>query len=97
MKELKIKLDLFNGPIWKEYYNLESDAAYTSIKVVDEDEQIRKLDCEAQQIFMSFYNLGTDNSADIFDKDKAKMNKGKLIELIFKIKLHLSKLTMVLL
>lgn len=40
MKELKIKLDVFNGLVWKEYYDIDTDTSCTRIDIVDNDENL---------------------------------------------------------
>lgn len=92
MKKLRIKLDVFNGPVWKEYYDLETGVSYTKIDVVDNDEQIRVLDENTQQLFMSFYNLSTDDPKEIFNYDLARKSKEELLNLIEQIKHRLSEI-----
>ena len=85
MKEIKIKLDYSNGPIWQTYYDINNDKWLTGVDVVDKNENLMKLNNEIQEEYSSLYSF--DNGGCIFDKkmfEKKKKNFVSSIQSIIK-------------
>ena len=56
MKEITLKLDYLNGPIWKDFYNDETKIWTTGIELIDNDDCLQSLDEKARNMYSSLYS-----------------------------------------
>ncbi len=60
MKEIKLQLDLHEGPIWpniNEHPTCEDPCLCTGIPAIDQDSELQKLDRDLQEIYISHYSF----------------------------------------
>lgn len=85
MKTLRIMLDYLNGPVWKDHSDPVTGKDCTGIAVVDNDEEIWKIDDEIQDMFFSYYYFNYKGQACWFDFEQQRADKGKMLELFEKL------------
>lgn len=92
MKTVKILLDFLAGPIWKPYYNSKTNRDSTGVDIVDNDEEIARLNDEIQDMFFSYYSFDYKGQACYFDKDQERNDKNKMLELLQRLKDRLNEI-----
>lgn len=92
MKTVKILLDFLAGPIWKPYFNSKTNQDSTGVDVVDNDEEVAKLNDEIQDMFFSYYHFDYKGQACYFDKDQERNDKNKMLELLHRLKERLNEI-----
>lgn len=87
-KEVIIKFDFSNGPIWKDKYDISTGEWSTGIALVDSDKALAVLNEEAQKEYISLYSFD-ENGSLVFDDIAYEEKKGILLSLVKTIKLRL--------
>ena len=85
MKTVKILLDFNAGPIWKPYYNSTSKKDSTGVDIVDNDEELKKINDEIQTMFVSYYYFDYNGQSCYFDKKQERADKEKMLSLLNKL------------
>ncbi|MBQ6004909.1 MAG: hypothetical protein IJL14_01520 [Selenomonadaceae bacterium] len=92
MKTIKILLDFLAGPIWKPYYNSKTNKDSTGVDVVDNDEEIAKLNDEIQDLYSSYYYFDYNGQACYFDEKQERADKDKMLSLLNKLNNRLNEI-----
>ena len=74
-KEIKIKLDYGNGPIWKDHTNPVTGELDTGVPCVDEDKALQVLNDEAQRMYNSLYSFDAENACQFDEESFIKFKK----------------------
>lgn len=90
MKTIKLMLDYLQGPIWKT--NPKTGNPETGIRKVDEDETIKKLNLQIQDLYCSYYEFDSHGEACWFNEEKEKQDKNKMLSLLKKLVAQLNEL-----
>ena len=91
METITIRLDYGNGPIWKEYVDLNTGALSTGSDIIDNDDELMRLDEATQNIYASLYEFD-DEGAVKFDEARESELKRELLDAIAKIKDRLASI-----
>lgn len=92
MKTLRIMLDYLAGPIWQEYFDPVTGKDSTRIPVVDNDEELWKINDEIQELFCSYYYFDYKGQACWFDFEQERADKEKMLELMKKLRDRLDEI-----
>ena len=87
---IKIQLDYLQGPIW--ISDIETGEPITGIDIIDNDKVLKRLNYTAGQMFSSYYEFNSHDVACWFNHDKEKAEKGKMLDLITRIKERLNEI-----
>ena len=87
---VELRLDYWQGPIW--ISDVQTGEPFTCIDVIDNDEEIRKLNYEIYDLYDSFIVWDEDSIPRKFDHDKARANKDKMLELLKKLNDRLNEI-----
>ena len=87
---IKIQLDYLQGPIW--ISDIETGEPMTGIDIVDSDKVLKSLNYAAGQMFSSYYEFDSHDVPCRFNYDKEKAEKGKMLDLINRIKKRLNEI-----
>ncbi len=90
MKKIKIMLDYLQGPIWTS--DPETGKPETGIEVVDNDETLRQLNYEIQDLYDSYYEFDSHGQACWFNEKQEKADKDKMLGLLAKLRNRLEEL-----
>lgn len=77
---VKIKLDFNQGPIW--ISDVETRQPITGIDIIDNDEELRKINFEISTLFSSYYEFDSHDQACWFNEEQEKKDKEKMISLL---------------
>lgn len=77
---VKIKLDFNQGPIW--ISDVETGQPITGIDIIDNDEELRKINFEISTLYSSYYKFDSHDQACWFNEEQEKKDKGKMISLL---------------
>ena len=80
---IELRLDYWQGPIWGS--DIKTGKPLTGIDVIDNDEEIRKLNYEIYDLYDSFIIWDEDSIPQDFDYDKERANKDKMLDLLKKL------------
>ena len=81
MKEkIRIKLDYLQGAIW--ISDQETGQPITGIKIVDNDEIIKKINYQISSLFSSYYEFNSNNRVCYFNKEQEKKDKDKMLSFL---------------
>lgn len=92
VKTLKIMLDYIWGPIWKDCYDPETDKVVTGIDIVDNDEEVWKINGQICDLYSSYYETDENGIPRKFDFESEKRDKGRMLELLAKLNARLSEI-----
>ncbi|MDO4680676.1 MAG: RNA helicase [Aerococcus sp.] len=92
MKTLRIMLDFTEGPLWKDFYDMDTKELCTGIEVVDNDEELQKLNDEIQDLYGSYYKFDYHDLPCYFDEEQEKKDKDKMLFLLGKLKDRLNEI-----
>ena len=92
MKIIKLDLDYLSGPIWGDVYSIELHKSITGIKIIDDDKILQDLHNQIQDLFLTYYDFDKDGQACLFNKEKQKADKVRMLELVNKLKLRLNEI-----
>lgn len=90
MQTVKIMLDFLQGPIW--ISDVETGKPLTGIDIVDNDEQVRLLNYEIQDLYDSYYEFDSHDQACWFDEERERADKPRMLELLAKLNARLSEI-----
>lgn len=77
---VKIKLDFNQGPIW--ISDVETGQPITGIDIIDNDEELRKINFEISTLYSSYYEFDSHDQACWFNEEQEKKDKEKMISLL---------------
>ncbi len=89
-KTIEIRLDFRQGPIWLTYFN--TGEPITGIDIVDNDEEIRKINYEISHLYDSYYEFDSHGQACWFNLEKEKKDKEKMLMLLKKLNDRLNEI-----
>lgn len=90
MRKIRIMLDFLQGPIWTS--DVETGKPQTGIAAIDEDDELRRLGCQIQCLFDSYYEFDSHGQACWFDKEKERQDKEEMLELLGRLNARLDEL-----
>ena len=70
---VKIKLDFNQGPIW--ISDVETGQPITGIDIIDNDEELRKINFEISTLYSSYYEFDSHDQACWFNEEQEKKDK----------------------
>ena len=73
-------LDYLQGPIWES--DPQTGKPETGTDAIDNDEELRRLNHEIQDIFDSYYEFDSHDQACWFNEDQQKADKDKMLTLL---------------
>ena len=82
MKEVRIKLDYMNGPVWKDQVDPSSGRLTTGVSVVDGDVVIEALDEKASAMYSSLYSFDEYGKGCSFDQSGYEGLREKIFRLV---------------
>ena len=77
---VKIKLDFNQGPIW--ISDVETGQPITGIDIIDNDEELRKINFEISNLYSSYYEFDSHDQACWFNEEQEKKDKEKMLSLL---------------
>ena len=77
---VKIQLDFNQGPIW--ISDVETGQPMTGIDIIDNDEELRKINFEISTLYSSYYEFDSHNQACWFNEEQEKKDKEKMLSLL---------------
>lgn len=92
VKTLKIMLDYLAGPVWQECFDPVTKKFSTGIAVVDNDQELQKINDEIQDMYFSYYSFDCDGQSCYFDEERERADKGKMLSLLKKLRDRLDEI-----
>lgn len=89
MKTVRIMLDYLQGPIWTS--DPEIGRSETGIETVDNDEKIRKLNYDIQDMYDSYYEFDSHGEACWFNEEQERADKDKMLSLLGRLNARLDE------
>lgn len=83
MNTIKIQLGFLQGPIWTS--DPETGRPETGIEVVDNDEQLRAINYEIQDLFDSYYEFDSHGQPFWFNERRERADKETMLSMIGKL------------
>lgn len=80
MKTIKLQLDYLQGPIWMS--NVDTGKPLTGIDIVDNDEEIRKLNKKIADLFNDYYEFDLNGQPCQFNEEKERKEKYIMLSLL---------------
>lgn len=80
MNVIKIQLDFLQGPIWTS--DPETGRPQTGIEVVDNDEQLRAINYDIQDLFDSYYEFDSHGQACWFNEEQERADKELMLSML---------------
>lgn len=80
MKIIKLQLDYLQGPIWMS--NVDTGKPLTGIDIVDNDEEIRKLNKKIADLFNDYYEFDFNGQPCQFNEEKERKEKYIMLSLL---------------
>lgn len=90
MKVIKIMLDYLQGPIWTS--DPKTGKPETGIEVVDNDETLRQINYEIQNLYDSYYEFDSHGEACWFNETQEKSDRDKMLGLLSKLNSRLAEI-----
>lgn len=90
MRTVKLLLDYLQGPIWTS--DVQTGKACTGIAVVDNDEDLRKVNLEISNLYSSYYEFDSHGQACWFNKEQEKADKQKMLDLLSRLNARLAEI-----
>ena len=90
MQTVKLMLDFLQGPIW--ISDVETGKPMTGIAIVDNDERLRLLNYEIQDLYDSYYEFDSHDQACWFDHERELADKPRMLELLAKLNARLAEI-----
>lgn len=90
MQTIRLILDFLQGPIW--ISDVETGKPQTGIDIVDNDEQVRLLNYEIQDLYDSYYEFDSHDQACWFDEERERADKPRMLELLAKLNARLAEI-----
>lgn len=82
-------LDFLEGPIWTS--DPTTGRPETGISVIDNDETLRQLNYEIQDMFCSYYEFDSHDQACWFNKEQERADKEKMLDLLMRLRARLDE------
>ena len=80
---IELNLDILQGPIWgSDPTNFALD---TDIEIIDNDEELKKLNYEIFNMYSSYYEFDSHDQGCWFNAGQEKKDKYKMLELLKKL------------
>ena len=92
MKIVKLDLDYLSGPIWGDIYSVELHKSITGIDIVDNDNILQELNNQIQDLYLTYYEFGKDPQTCLFNKDRQKQDKERMLSLLSKLKARFNEI-----
>ena len=83
-------LDYLQGPIWES--DPQTGKPETGTDAIDNDEELRRLNHEIQDIFDSYYEFDSQDQACWFNEDQQKADKDKMLTLLSRLTKRLDEI-----
>ena len=77
---VRIQLDFNQGPIW--ISDVETGQPMTGIDIIDNDEELRKINFEISTLYNSYYEFDSHEQACWFNEEQEKKDKFKILSLL---------------
>lgn len=77
---VRIQLDFNQGPIW--ISDAETGQPMTGIDVIDNDEELQKINFEISTLYSSYYEFDSHEQACWFNEEQEKKDKIKMLLLL---------------
>lgn len=77
---VRIQLDFNQGPIW--ISDVETGQPITGIDIIDNDEELRKINLEISTLYSSYYEFDSHEQACWFNEEQEKKDKFKMLSLL---------------
>lgn len=90
MATVKLMLDYLQGPIWTS--DVETGKPNTGIAIVDNDEDLRKINFEISNLYSSYYEFDSHDQACWFNKAQEKADKQKMLDLLDRLNARLAEI-----
>ncbi len=90
MQTVKLMLDFLQGPIW--ISDVETGKPMTGIEIMNNDEQLRLINYEIQDLFDSYYEFDSHDQACWFDEERERADKPRMLELLAKLNARLAEI-----
>ena len=90
MQTVKLMLDFLQGPIW--ISDVETGKPMTGIEIMNNDEQLRLINYEIQDLFDSYYEFDSHDQACWFDEERERADKPRMPELLAKLNARLAEI-----
>lgn len=82
MKTVKLCFDFLNGPIWKDVYSAKKDTLITGIEIIDNDDELQRINAAIQEKYSSFYIFNGENTSCHFDEEAFKAYSQELLSMM---------------
>ena len=92
MDIVKIKLDYMSGPIWQDYFDEKTNTPSSGIEIVDNDEKLQVIGKEISDLYDSYYSFKEPDQPCVFDYEKEKLDKNKMLELLSQLNKRLAEI-----
>ena len=90
MPTVKIMLDYLQGAIW--ISDVETGRPLTGIALVDNDEELRRLNYEISYLYSSYYEFDSHGQACWFDEERERADKGRMLDLLGRLNARLAEI-----
>lgn len=90
MTTIKIQLDFLQGPIWTS--DPETGRPQTGVAVVDNDEALRAINYDIQDLYDSYYEFDSHDQACWFNEEQERADKEKMLALLARLLARLDEL-----
>lgn len=90
MPMVKIMLDYLQGAIW--ISDVETGRPLTGIALVDNDEELRRLNYEISYLYSSYYEFDSHDQACWFDEERERADKGRMLDLLGRLNARLAEI-----
>lgn len=90
MTTIKIQLDFLQGPIWTS--DPETGRPQTGVAVVDNDETLRAINYDIQDLYDSYYEFDSHDQACWFNEEQERADKEKMLALLARLLARLDEL-----
>ena len=88
--EIILRLDYMSGPVWTLYNKGLEVLESTGISVIDNDEEVLKLNEAIRELYNSYYSFDVEGQPCSFDEAKEKNDKERMLKLLGQLKKRLS-------
>lgn len=89
-KKVILDLDFNQGAIW--ISDQETGEPITGISIIDSNKEIALLNKKISDLYSSYYELNTKESACVFNNDKFLADKDKMLKMLSDLKILLEKI-----
>lgn len=90
MPTVKIMLDYLQGAIW--ISDVETGKPLTGIALVDNDEELCKLNYEISYLYSSYYEFDSHGQSCWFDEERERADKGRMLDLLGRLNARLAEI-----